>query len=88
MPAAEKPATIADIRRLLAGIDDVTAAEILKLEPNVADLDEAIVWLAEGDDVQASSGRPHRPIAAAIVEMIAAGEEDDDEAPPAARTAI
>jgi NAD+ synthase (glutamine-hydrolysing) len=76
----EQPAAIADIRRLLADIDDVTAAEIMKLKPTLADLDEAMLWLAEGDDTRAQTGRPHRHVAAAIVDML--GVEDEEERLP------
>ncbi|MCW5744855.1 MAG: hypothetical protein KIT36_01465 [Alphaproteobacteria bacterium] len=79
MSATDKPATLADIRRVLGDIDDVTVAEIAKLKPTIADLDEALMWLSEGDDVPVISGGPQRPVAAAIVDMLAVEEEEAEE---------
>jgi hypothetical protein len=76
---AEK-ATRADLQQMLGDMDDETAVTILALEPNVAQVEEAAVWLDGGDDVLGEERRPFDAVVAKIVDLVAI----EDEEPPAA----
>jgi hypothetical protein len=49
----------------------------LTLEPNEAELEEAVIWAAGNGDLQAKAGRPLDGKAAKIFDIITADEEDE-----------
>jgi hypothetical protein len=73
-------ATRADLQQILGDMDDETAVTILTLEPNVAQVEEAAIWLNDGDDVLGEERRPFDAVVAKIVDLVAI----EDEEPPAA----
>ena len=68
-----------ELRALVGDIDDDRVIEILKLEPSVAELEQAAIWATGNGDVLAKSGHPMTDKIAAIVEILTA---DEDEPPP------
>lgn len=78
---AEK-ATRADLQQILGEMDDETAVTILALEPNVAQVEEAAIWLNGGDDVLGEERRPFDSVVAKILDLVAIEEE---EPPPASK---
>jgi len=53
--------------------------EILALKPTLAELEQAAIWSAGGDEALAKSGRTLSRVAAEIVEILT---EDEEEPPP------
>ena len=76
--SAGVPATRYDLVRLFGDIEDSEAAEILALEPTIAELEEAAVWAADEAEALAKGGRPLAGIVAEIVEILTADEEEDE----------
>jgi hypothetical protein len=73
------PAGSAEVRRILGELEDAKVAEILSLEPSVADLEDVAVCMAGDHDVLAKSGH-HVPVTAArIIELLAEQEETEAE---------
>lgn len=72
----------ADLVHLVGDIDDVQLTQILSLEPSMADIEEAVLWIDGEADELAKSGRALTGKAAAIFEILAADLEE--EPPPAA----
>jgi hypothetical protein len=71
-------ATRADLHHFLGDMDDETAVAILGLEPSVAQVEEACIWLS-GDDEALAQERPPDAVVAQILELIVI---DDEEPPP------
>jgi hypothetical protein len=63
-------------------MDDETAVAILALNPSVAQLEEARVWLNGADDVQGKERRPFDPLISQILDLVVVEEE---EPPPTRR---
>jgi hypothetical protein len=74
-------ATRADLQQILGDMDDETAVTILALEPNVAQVEEAAVWLNGGDDVLGKERRPFDAVVAKIVDLVAIEDEEPLAAP-------
>jgi len=78
--SGREKATRDDIRHVIGNINDFAAAQILKLGPTVADLEEAATWSTGDGDVLAKHGRALSPIAARVLEIMQAVQ--DDRLPP------
>lgn len=70
-----------DLTRLLGDIDEAKVIDILRLEPSLADLEEAAIWIAGDGDVLAKSGRPLAGVVASIVDILTADEEEPPQLP-------
>ena len=74
------PASIAqeaDLRRVVADLDDAKAIEILDLAPTVAELEEAAVWSSgEGDRID-REGHQLTGKVARIYEILVRDDEDE-----------
>jgi hypothetical protein len=79
MPSKE--ATASDLHQILGDIGDSTVLTILALHPTVAQLEEARVWLNEGDDAFGKSHHPLEGVVAQIFDML----KVDDEEPAATK---
>ncbi len=65
-----------DVRRILGDIEDEQVAEILKLEPTLADIEAAAMALDGSADVPARAGQALSGKAAMIMEIAQAPEEE------------
>lgn len=77
-PASRRPdigATVDDLRRILGDLDDQKIAEIMNLDPNIADLEETAMWLAGDADLVARAGHRLSAAAARIAELLLSEEE-------------
>lgn len=72
----ERP-TREDLRRILGDLHDAKTTAILALDPTIAQLEEAALWLAGAGDPLAEAGRPLAGVAARICDILAAAEEED-----------
>jgi hypothetical protein len=81
-PAVGKVATAEDVRRILGELDDTTVVSILALQPSVAQIEAARLWLNGSGDVLAREGRPLDGVVAAIFDML---DVDEEESPPQPR---
>lgn len=63
-------ATQADLRQILGDMDDETAVAILILEPTVAQIEEAGVWLNGANDVLGKERRPFDAVVARILDLV------------------
>ncbi len=70
--------TADDLRRILGELEDPKVIEILELNPEVADLEEAAMCMAGDHDVLAKSGHHVSATAGKIVEILTADEEDEE----------
>jgi hypothetical protein len=78
---SQRPATRADFHRILGSLEDPKIIDILKLNPTVADLEEAAMCVTGDHDVLARDGHHVSSVAVRIAEIIAADEEDDEPPP-------
>ena len=78
--SGQAKATRDDIGHVIGNIDDFAAAQILKLGPTVADLEEAAIWSSGDGDVLAKNGGPLSATAAQVLEIVEA--KKDDRLPP------
>ena len=65
-----------DLTRLLGDVEDAKLIDILALEPTLAEVEEAAIWVAGDGDVLAKSGRPLAGVVANIVDILTADEEE------------
>lgn len=65
-------ATHRDLVHIIGDIDDRTAAAILALEPSVAEVEQALMWISGEGDVVDRTGHPPAGKTAAIVDILAA----------------
>ncbi len=65
-----------ELKSIVGDIDEAKVIEILKLNPTVAELEEAAVWAAGDGDVLDKEGRPLTGIAAQIFDILTADEEE------------
>lgn len=72
----------AELMHLVGDIDDARLLQILALQPDIAEIEEAALWADGEADELARSGRALTGKAAAIFEILTADIED--EPPPAA----
>ena len=65
-----------ELRSIVGDIDEAKIIEILKLNPSVTDLEEAVIWDGGDGDTLGKQGHPLVRTAAQIFEILTA---DDDE---------
>lgn len=65
-----------ELKSIVGDIDEAKVIEILKLNPSVAELEEAAVWAAGDGDVLDKQGRPLTGTAALIFDILTADEEE------------
>jgi hypothetical protein len=70
-----KLATNEDVKDILGDLDERKMLPILALRPTVADLEEALVWLA--GDVDVFEPRPLKGIPGQIVTILTENEEEE-----------
>jgi hypothetical protein len=63
---------------LLGDLDPARVADILVLQPSLADLEAAAAWIAGEGDVPAQEGHPLVGNAAAIFDIAEARQDDAD----------
>ena len=73
---AAAPALADDVRRILGALDSDKAVAIMTLQPTIADLEEASLWLAGDADVF-GAGKPLQPVAGRIVDILTADEDEE-----------
>lgn len=69
-------ATHDDVKSILGDLDEAKMLPILALNPTVADLEAASIWLAGDADVFGAE-KPLKDIASRIVAILAADEEEE-----------
>jgi hypothetical protein len=69
-------ATGDDLHHILGDMDDQTAAAILALQPSVAQVEEARIWLDGGGDLLGKEQRPLDGVVAQIYDMLVVEEEE------------
>jgi hypothetical protein len=74
----DAPLGPAEVRDLAGDIDDRRVVEIVALRPSREELEEAIAWVAGGDDEMHRQRKPLTGTAAAIYELLVADLPDDD----------
>jgi hypothetical protein len=65
-----------ELKAILGDVDDAKVIEILKLQPSIAELEQAAVWAVGDGDVLARGGHPLAGKVAEIVEILAVDEEE------------
>ena len=73
---ASGAASSADIRSILATIDESALLEILALRPTIRDVEEAAMWLSGDRDIF-GAGEPLKDVVAEIVAILTPNEEDE-----------
>lgn len=68
-----------DVKAIVGDIDDAKVMEILALKPTLAELEQAAIWSAGGDEALIKSGHTLSAVAAEIIEILT---EDEEEPPP------
>ncbi|MEX0752191.1 MAG: hypothetical protein WD073_04615 [Xanthobacteraceae bacterium] len=71
-----------EIKAILGDIDDARVLQILALNPNVTELEEAAIWATGNGDVLAKSGQPLTGKVAGILDIVTTDEEEE---PPLVR---
>jgi hypothetical protein len=71
------PATYDDVRSILGNLDETKLLPILALQPTVADVEEASIWLGGDADVSGASEQ----LSAAATQIVAILTADEDEEP-------
>jgi hypothetical protein len=74
---AAQTATSEDAKRLLGDTDARKIAEVLALQPTVAELEQAAIWHWGEGDLLGKTGHRLSGKAAQIFEILAADDEDD-----------
>ncbi len=72
----QSPATPAEVTSILGNLDATQMLAILALQPTVADIEQARMWLAGDLDVFGATP-PLHDIAGEIVAILTADEEDE-----------
>ena len=80
MSNATASALADDIKRILGALDDDKVVAIMALQPSITDLEEASLWLAGDTDVF-GAGKPLKPIAGQIVDILTADEDEEPRSP-------
>ncbi len=68
---------LAEIRRIAGDIDDVTAANILSLEPTLEEVEQAVAWAEGRGDATGNGPWPLTGKVGEIFEMLVAGAEGE-----------
>ena len=66
-----------ELQRLVGDIDDAKLTQILALQPNIQDVEEAVFWADGEADELAESGRALSGKSAAIFDILTADLEDE-----------
>jgi hypothetical protein len=74
----DRPATHEDVKEILGDLDERKMLPILALRPTIADLEEALVWVA--GDIDVFEPRPLKGIAGQIVTILTENEEEERQA--------
>ena len=69
-------ATHDDVKDILGNLDPAQMLAIMSLHPNIADIEEASVWL-EGDTDVFGAGEPIKGVASDIVTLLTENEEEE-----------
>ena len=69
-------ATPEELTKLLGHIDPATAVKVLELQPTLAELEEAAMWLAGQGNLPDRAGHSLAGKTAAIYEMLAVNDEE------------
>ena len=76
IPLDGKRASLDDIRRIIANLDEEKLLDIAALQPTIRDVEEASLWLAGDSDIF-GAGQPLRPVAGEIVAILTADEDEE-----------
>lgn len=68
-----------DLVRLLGDLDDEQIVEILALNPSVAEVEQAALWVAGQGEELARKGHALMGVVASIVDIVT---DDEDDEPP------
>ncbi len=71
-----------DLARILGDLDDAQITEILMLQPTLAEVEQAALWVEGEGEVLSASGHTLSGVVAEIVDIVTADEEDEE--PPRA----
>lgn len=74
--SSRKQATHDDVKSILGDLDATKVIQILALQPTVADVEEASMWLGGDPDVFGAA-EPLKGIASQIVTILTADEEEE-----------
>ncbi len=67
----------ADITRLLGPLDDTDIAQLLAMQPTVAEIEYAAAWLEGAGDIASRAGHPMTPRIEGILEIVDRDDEED-----------
>lgn len=65
-----------ELKLIVGNVDENQVIDILKLQPTVGELEEAVVWATGDGDVLAKEGRPLTGKISDIVEILTADEDE------------
>jgi len=71
-------ATSQDIKRILRDPDERKAAEILKLKPTIAEIEQAAMWSGGEGDTLGKAGLKLSGRTARVFEILSAGEDEEE----------
>lgn len=74
--SSRRPATLDDVKSILGELDETKMLPILALQPTIADVEEASIWLGGDADVYGAA-EPLRGVANRIVTILTADEEEE-----------
>ncbi|HSM18858.1 MAG TPA: hypothetical protein VK844_00610 [Hyphomicrobiales bacterium] len=77
-PQGDAQATHEDLIHIIGEIDDGSAAGILALEPTVAEVEQAFMWISGEGAVVDRTGHPLAGKTAAIVDILAAEMPEEE----------
>ncbi len=69
-------ATHSDVKGILGNLDSADMVAIMSLQPTIADIEEASVWLTGDADVF-GAGEPIKGVAADIVTILTENEDEE-----------
>jgi hypothetical protein len=70
-----------ELKTIVGNIDETQLVDILKLQPTLAELEEAVAWASGDGDIVGKEGHPLTDKVSAIVDILTT--EDEDEVPRA-----
>jgi len=76
MQTQPKAASGSELRSIVGNIDEAKIIEILKLNPTVADLEEAALWAGGEGDTLGKEGHPLTGTAAQVFDILIADEDE------------
>jgi hypothetical protein len=66
-----------ELKTIVGDVDETQTVEILKLQPTLAELEEAVVWASGDGDVLAKERHTLTDKVAEIVDILTADDEDE-----------